>query len=48
MDHDQIIYIYIYIYIYIIYLTIVKWIILKLILAQLPMKKLIKVKSNHI
>jgi hypothetical protein len=41
MNHDQIIYIYMF------YLTIVKWTILKLILAQLPMKKLIKVKTNH-
>jgi hypothetical protein len=32
---------------YMFYLTMVKWIILKLTMAQLPMKKLIKVKINH-
>jgi hypothetical protein len=34
-------------YIYVVYLTIVKLIILKLIKAQLPMEKLIKIKTNH-
>ncbi len=29
------------------YLIMVKLIILKLIMAQLPMKKLIKIKNNH-
>jgi hypothetical protein len=33
--------------IYMAYLTMVKLIILKLIMAQLPMKKLIKIKTNH-
>jgi hypothetical protein len=47
MNHDQIIYIYIYIYIYMLYLTVGKWTLLKLIMAQLLMKKLIKVKTNH-
>jgi hypothetical protein len=40
MNHDQKVYIY----------TLFNhgyWTILKLILAQLPMKKLIKVKTNH-
>ncbi len=30
-----------------VYLTMVKLIILKLIMVQLPMKKLIKIKTNH-
>jgi hypothetical protein len=35
------------IYIYMGYLTMVKLIILKLIMGQLPMEKLIKIKTNH-
>jgi hypothetical protein len=34
-------------YIYMFYLTMVNWTISKLILAQLLMKKLIKIKTNH-
>jgi hypothetical protein len=33
--------------IYIVYLTMVKMSILKLIMAQIPMKKLTKIKTNH-
>jgi hypothetical protein len=33
--------------IYMVYLSIVKMIILKLIMAQLPFKKLMKIKTNH-
>jgi hypothetical protein len=33
--------------IYIVYLTIIKLTILRLIMAQPPMKKLIKIKTNH-
>ncbi len=33
--------------IYLVYLTMVKLTTLKLIMAQLPMKKLIKIKTNH-
>jgi len=33
--------------IYMVYLTMVKLIILKFIMAQLPMKKIIKIKTNH-
>ncbi len=30
-----------------VYLTVVKFIILKLIMAQIPMRKLIKIKTKH-
>jgi hypothetical protein len=33
--------------IYVLYLTMVQLIILKLIIVQLPMRKLIKIKINH-
>jgi hypothetical protein len=48
MNHDQINYgLKLYIYIYMISLTRVKLTIFKLIVVQLPMEKLITIKTNH-